>query len=45
MKTRSATRCNNRDDLLRLRPINKGELYITQPKIYDGAFIAKLVSH
>ena len=37
-------RCNNRDNLLRLRPIYKGDLYITQPKIYDGAFIAKIVS-
>ena len=42
--TGNATRCNNRDDLLRLRPIHKGDLYITQSNIYDGAFIAKIVS-
>ena len=38
------TRCNNRDDLLRLRPIYKGDLYKTQSYMCDGAFIAKIVS-
>ena len=44
MKTRNATRCNNRHDLLQLRPIYNGDLYITQSNIYDGAFIAKIVN-
>ena len=42
-------RCNNRNDLLQLSftlKISKifGGLYITQSNIYDGAFIAKIVS-
>ena len=43
-KTRNTTLCNNRDDLLYLSFNNFGGLYITQSKIYDGAFIAKIVS-
>ena len=35
--------CNNCDDLLRLSPIYKGDLYITQQNIYNGAFIAKIM--
>ena len=42
--TRDATRCNNCDDLLRLRPLYKGDLYITQSNIYDEALIAKIVN-
>ena len=43
-KTRNTTLCNNRDDLLYLSFNIFGGLYITQSKIYDGAFIAKIVS-
>ena len=43
-KTRNITLCNNRDDLLYLSFNIFGGLYITQSKIYDGAFIAKIVS-
>ena len=48
-KTRNATRCNNRDDFLRFWlhfenfNIFSG-LYIIQSKIYDGSFIAKIIS-
>ena len=36
-------RCNNRDDLLH-RGFTFENLIITQSKIYDGNFIAKIVS-
>ena len=35
---------NDRDDLLQLSFNIFGGLYITQSNIYDGAFIAKIVS-
>ena len=43
ISTGNAKRCNNRDDLLHLNYTLKnfnifGGLYITQSKIYDGAF-------
>ena len=41
-------RGNNRCDMLQLRFENFnifGGLYITQSNVYDGAFIAKIVSH
>ena len=44
IKAGNATRCNNRDDLLHFRPIYNGDLYITQSNIYNGIFIAKIIS-
>ena len=49
IKTRNATRCNNRDDLLHFSftlkvSIFSAGLYITQSNICDGAFIAKIVN-
>ena len=45
--TRNAMHCNYRDDLLGLSftleiSIFSGDLYITQSKIYDGVYIAKI---
>ena len=37
--------CNNHEDLLELGNFNIfGDLYITQSNIYDGTFIAKIVT-
>ena len=48
MKSKKATRCNNRDNcftLFHFENFNIFEgLHITQLNIYDGAFIAKIVS-
>ena len=46
IETRNATRSNNRDNLLQLSlnfNIFRGP-YITQSNIYDGAYIAKMLS-
>ena len=42
--TRNVTCCNNDDDLLHLNFTIFQDLYINQPSIYYGAFIAKIVS-
>ena len=44
IKTRSATCCNNRNDLLHLSFTIFGGLYIANLNIYDEAFIVRIVS-
>ena len=43
-KQENAMRCNNRDDLLQLSFTFRRPIFITQLNIYDGAFIAKIVT-
>ena len=50
IKQEDAMRCNNRDNLLQLSfsfqisIFSEAYSYITQSDIYDGAFVAKIVS-